>query len=104
MQFNSVDNKVNNYSLSVPQKQVKSKSVIFSPAKLSVNELCAENIRANYIPISFRGKAPQITNAYIITGEEDDIPLMATRKNESYLIDFDSQTEVIYGIDAIKLI
>ncbi len=62
----------------------------------------SENIRANYAPVSFKGNAPRIKNAYIITGEQEDLPLLVTKKNESYVIDFDSQTEIIYGIDAVK--
>ena len=61
-----------------------------------------ENLKANYAPVSFKGNAPRITNAYIITGEKEDLPLLVTKKNESYVIDFDSQTEIIYGIDAVK--
>lgn len=61
------------------------------------------SIRANFAPnINFTGNAPQIKNAYIITGEEKDVPLLVTKKNESFVIDFDSQTEVIYGIDAVN--
>ncbi len=61
-----------------------------------------ENLQANYAPVSFKGNAPKITNAYIITGEKEDLPLLVTKKNESYVIDFDSQTEIIYGVDAVR--
>ena len=105
MKFNSIDsNKINNNLSLSKNKAINSASNVSVPFKLSVNQLNAENIRANFSPISFRGNVPQIKNAYIITGEEDDIPLMATKQNESYLIDFDSQTEVIYGIDAIRFL
>lgn len=56
----------------------------------------------NYSNISFWGNAPQIKNACIITGEEKDLPLLVTKKNDSYIVEFDSQTEIIYGIDAQK--
>lgn len=59
-------------------------------------------IRANYAPLSFTGNANAIKEAYIITGEEEDVPLLVTKKNGSYVIDFDSQTEIIYGEDAVK--
>lgn len=70
--------------------------------KVSVDKLSGQNIKANFMPVSFKGNAPRIANAYIITGEEEDLPLLITKKNDSYVIDFDSQTELIYGIDAIK--
>lgn len=61
------------------------------------------NVRYNpYNTIPFGGNAPKITNACIITGEENDLPLLVTKKNDSYVVEFDSQTEIIYGIDAIK--
>ena len=50
--------------------------------------------------INFKGNASRIDNAYIITGEENDLPLLVTKKNDSYVVEFDSQTEIIYGIDA----
>ena len=56
--------------------------------------------RANFF--STRGKAPVITKASIISDVNDDIPLLATKINNSFLIDFDSQTEIIYGLDALK--
>ena len=82
------------------------KKVDLSTNKLSVDSMLSpynsENLRANYAPVSFKGNAPRITNAYIITGEKEDLPLLVTKKNDSYVIDFDSQTEIIYGVDAIK--
>ncbi len=71
-------------------------------AEKNLSTYSVENLKANYAPVSFKGNAPRITNAYIITGEKEDLPLLVTKKNESYVIDFDSQTEIIYGIDAIK--
>ncbi|MBO5948300.1 hypothetical protein J6Q66_05635, partial [bacterium] len=41
-------------------------------------------------------------NAYIVTKTNGDIPLMQTKANGSYIVDFDSQTEVIFGVDALK--
>ncbi len=62
----------------------------------------SENVRANFAPLSFKGNIPEIRSAFIITKEENDIPLLQTRVNGSYIVDFDSQTEVIYGIDALN--
>lgn len=72
-----------------------------APDKLSLNEIDSSVLRANYAPVSFKGNAPQIKQAYILTSEED-LPLLITRKNDSYVVDFDSQTEIIYGKDAVK--
>lgn len=62
-----------------------------------LSDISSSYIRANYAPISFKGNASAIKKAYIITSETDDVPLLATKKNNSYVVDFDSQTEVIYG-------
>ncbi len=70
--------------------------------RLSVNNIPSSQIAANYLPLSFKGNAPAIKRAYVITSENEDMPLMATKQNDSYIIDFDSQTEIIYGVDAIK--
>lgn len=61
-----------------------------------------ESIKARFMPFPIEGKAPAIRRAYIVNGEEVDVPLLATKLNGSYLIDFDSQTEIMYGLDAIK--
>ncbi len=66
------------------------------------SEYTSENIRANFAPLSFKGNIPEIRSAFIITKDEADIPLMQTKVNGSYVVDFDSQTEVIYGIDALN--
>ena len=66
------------------------------------NKYTTQNVMANFAPITFKGNAKQIKNAYIVTKTNGDIPLMQTKANNSYLVDFDSQTEVIYGVDAIK--
>ena len=60
------------------------------------------NVQANYLPISFSGNAQNIKSAFLITREEEDIPLLETKSNGSYVVDFDSQTEVIYGKKAIS--
>lgn len=88
-----------NYGL---QKKNNYSEVSNPIAEKSLSTYSVENLKANYSPVSFKGNAPRITNAYIITGEKEDLPLLVTKKNESYVIDFDSQTEIIYGIDAIK--
>lgn len=59
-------------------------------------------IRANSCPISFTGNAEKIKEAFIITDKEKETPLLITKDNASYVIDFDSQTEIIYGVDAKK--
>lgn len=59
------------------------------------------NVRANFLPISFRGNTSEVKNAFIIT-DDKDIPLLKTKENGSYVIDFDSQTEVVYGKNAIS--
>lgn len=105
MYINSIDNKILSNGITVSTKRNDTaKNIETSPLKVEINQLSAENIRANFAPISFKGNVPRIKNAYIITSQGEDIPLMATKANESYLIDFDSQTEVIYGIDAIKFL
>ncbi len=68
----------------------------------SLSNYSSENLRANFAPVSFKGNAPKIKNAFIITSNTEDIPLLKTEKNGSYVIDFDSQTEIVYGLDAIK--
>ena len=68
----------------------------------SINDINSSVVRANFLPVSFKGNAPQIKKAYIITGEQEDLPLLVTKKNDSYVVEFDSQTEMVYGIDAIK--
>ncbi len=64
----------------------------------------SSNIQANFLPISFKGNAPDIKSAFLITTDKADIPLMETKLNGSYVIDFDSQTEVIYGKKAIEFL
>ena len=84
-----------NYGL---QKKNNYSEVSNPIAEKSLSTYSVENLKANYSPVSFKGNAPRITNAYIITGEKEDLPLLVTKKNESYVIDFDSQTEIIYYI------
>lgn len=74
----------------------------YSPSK-KLSDINSNFVKANFAPsLSFTGNAPKIKNAYIITGEEKDVPLLVTKKNDSYVVDFDSQTEIIYGVDAIN--
>ena len=86
----ALSKKVKKVALKAPTPDLSKKVYKASP----------EVLRANFLPKA--GKAPAITKAYIIDGVNEDIPLLATKLNNSYLIDFDSQTEVMYGIDAIN--
>ncbi len=61
----------------------------------------ASNVKANFLPISFRGNTPDIKRAFLITSDKD-VPLLETKENGSYVIDFDSQTEVVYGKNALS--
>lgn len=106
MHFNGIKNSAeavnSNYFSYVNTKKHNEVATVSKPLDSVLSAYSPENIKANFAPISFKGNAPRITNAYIITGEKEDLPLLVTKKNESYVIDFDSQTEIIYGIDAIK--
>lgn len=62
----------------------------------------AENLQAHFMPLNFTGNAQKIKNAFIITEESKDVPILQTKENNSYVVDFDSQTEIIYGLDAVK--
>ena len=86
----------------VEKKQVPIKKKFQQKNQIPMSEISSSAIRANYAPVSFKGNAPQIKDAYIITGEKEDLPLLITKKNDSYVVEFDSQTELIYGIDAVK--
>lgn len=77
------------------EKQIKPDAKVAENIKSSYT---SENIRANFAPLSFKGNIPEIRSAFIITKDEADIPLMQTKLNGSYVVDFDSQTEVIYGV------
>ena len=104
MQVNKVASNPIHYSNSgVLQLKPKTSYSCCVENKKSIKDISADYVKANYCPVSFSGNAPRITNAYVITGEED-LPLMATKKNESYVIDFDSQTEIMYGIHAIDFL
>lgn len=72
------------------------------PEKISYNKISPEQFRANFIPLSFTGNAPKIKRAYIISSQAENIPLMPTKERNSYIVEFDSQTELIYGEDAIN--
>lgn len=86
---NTVDYKHNQ------QQNYKNDRLISNTAKPS-----SLHYAANYMPVSFTGNAPEIKNAFIITSSED-VPLVKTNNN-SYVIEFDTQTEAIYGKDAVK--
>ena len=101
MQVNSINNIDNKYA---PQEQKQAQTVLsgLNSTTRAKENIPAQNYRANFAPqINFTGNAPKIKQAYIITGEEKDVPLLVTKKNESYVIDFDSQTEIIYGDAAV---
>ena len=105
MNINSLSLNTNKVSVcSVPSlSKVSSADNGVSNGKLlKLSDINSDNIKANFAPVSFKGNAPKIKSAYIITGEKDDLPLLVTKKNESYVVEFDSQTELIYGIDAIN--
>ena len=102
MQVNSIKS-INNNNFALPEQQQA--QTVFSGLNAAVKQqdIPAQNYRANFAPqINFTGNAPKIKQAYIITGEEKDVPLLVTKKNESYVIDFDSQTEIIYGDAAVE--
>ena len=87
------------YKLSQNKCEVKSCSKD-SVSSEKLVKASSENIKANYLPISFKGNATEIKNAFIIRKDGEDTPLMKTAMNGSYIIDFDSQTEVMYGENA----
>ena len=99
MKIAAVNTITNNINVArVPKQTLKN-----CDAKIQTQKTyTSENIRANFAPISFKGNIPEIRSAFIITKEENDLPLMQTKVNGSYIVDFDSQTEVIYGIDALN--
>lgn len=70
--------------------------------KQDFKKYSSENCRAAFMPLSFKGNAPRIKRAFIISDKEDYIPLIPTKKRNSHIIEFDSQTEMIYGIDAVN--
>ncbi len=51
--------------------------------------------------LSFKGTAPQIKSAYIIENTGSDLKLLTSKERNSYVVEFDSQTEMIYGKHAI---
>lgn len=98
MKISAVNSKINNVK---PTVQKKSCNILQNCAVKPAINYSSSNIRANFLPVSFGGNAPAIKNAFIITNK-DDIPLLETKNNGSYVIDFDSQTEVVYGEKAIS--
>ena len=101
MQINTKYSTFNNFNL--PQKK---EAENFGAEKQNEihknNNLKSINIRANYMPIAFKGNAPEIKNAFIVTKSGTNIPVCKAEKTGSYIVDKDSMTEVIYGNDAIK--
>lgn len=79
---------------------VTNNAVLHSP--LQINNLNAKNIAANFMPVAFKGVAPQITNTYIFNGDDTDLPV--TKTKDGYLINPEAQTELIYGVDAVKFL
>lgn len=105
MQINSIKNYSDNINVNSAYQSSKTFDIAndkVPSTAASLKSYSAENMRANFAPVSFKGNAPKIKNAFIITSNTEDIPLLKTQKNGSFLIDFDSQTEIVYGLDAIK--
>lgn len=83
--------------------EIKAKSPVISAyQEKDLKEISPANYRAAFMPVSFKGNAPEVKRAYIISDKKDNIPLMITKKRDSHIVEFDSQTELIYGIDAKK--
>ena len=76
----------------------------FEHEKISYSKISTEQYKANFLPLSFTGNAPRIKRAYIITSQDENIPLMPTKERNSYIVEFDSQTELLYGEDAINFL
>lgn len=72
------------------------------PVGKKYKPLSPSTFRANFLPST--GKASAITKASILHGCNDPLPLMVTKLNNSYILDFDSQTEIMYGVDAINFL
>ena len=53
--------------------------------------------------VNFTGNAPQITKATVVTTDAEDIVLEKT-KNGGYIVEPETQTELIYGNDATKFL
>lgn len=98
MKISAVNSQINNIKQNV-QKD-KFNLLQNNAVKPAINYSSA-NVRANFLPVSFSGNTPAIKSAFIITGGKD-IPLPETKDNGSYVIDLDSQTEVVYGTNAIS--
>ncbi len=105
MQINSIKSYADNLNVNSDYQILKTLNTANNKVPSTASSLksySADNLRANFAPVSFKGNAPKIKNAFIITSNTEDIPLLKTQKNGSFLIDFDSQTEIVYGLDAIK--
>ena len=100
--------KINSIQVKTDKPNTLEKKTIVSKNNLETNTSYANysalNAKANFLPLSFKGNAPDIKSAFLITTDEADVPLLETKVNGSYVIDFDSQTEVIYGKKAISFL
>ena len=92
----------NNFALRVPQYGAKTHDKI---------QKTFENVRSYAtVPsfayrsyVNFTGNAPQITKAAAVTTEAEDIVIPKT-KNGGYIVEEQTQTELIYGKDAAKFL
>ena len=92
----------NNFALRVPQYGAKTHDKI---------QKTFENVRSYAtVPsfayrsyVNFTGNAPQITKAAVVTTEAEDIVIPKT-KNGGYIVEEQTQTELIYGKDAAKFL
>lgn len=98
MKISALNSQINNIKL---QSKKCNLSELPKSGIITNSNYSSANVRANFLPVSFSGNAPAIKSAFIITNRED-IPLMETKNNGSYVIDFDSQTEVVYGKNAVS--
>lgn len=103
-------NQINKYSYFAPSytagKTKKSSNPISVQQSVRNNsqKIPVEYYKSSLYNLAFKGSASEIQNAYIISDKEDNIPLMATEERHSYIIDYDSQSEVIYGKHAKKFL
>ena len=105
MQINGINSTANINTEKSPDIPAKNIDVSFQKPNSFAADIPSSVYRANYAPnLSFTGNAPKIKQAFIITGDEEDVPLRVTEKNRSFIIDFDSQSEIIYGTAAIDFL
>lgn len=105
MQINGINSTANINTEKPSDIPAKNIDVSFQKPNSFAADIPSSVYRANYAPnLSFTGNAPKIKQAFIITGDEEDVPLRVTEKNRSFIIDFDSQSEIIYGTAAIDFL